>query len=172
MWLFTTLGFFSCTRSKEDFTKMQVRARTEADLQRLINELNLEARILETPGADYRWRILLSPARFGQVVHELVSRIDYCNFKQAVHEAPGQEDKTGPYLRIWSAMAGVQASAGVPRELHRADDPDLFSPGYFEDLRGHLPDVEALDNPRDPNPAPPKRSKLKQAATGKRRAAK
>jgi hypothetical protein len=116
MWLFTTVGFFSVTRSKDEPEMMQVRARERHDLESLIAVAGIDATILETPEADYRWRIIVRPKTATQVIALLVDRIDYSNFKNAVHDSPGQENKAIPYMRVWSVMNGLQngTAGGYP----------------------------------------------------------
>lgn len=113
MWLFTTLGFFSCTRSKDEPDKIQMRARERGDLENLVEVFGISSEIIETRGADYRWRLIVTETTFQNTVRELAKRVDYSNFKDEVHSTPGQERKASPYLRVWSAMAGLQdGSAG------------------------------------------------------------
>lgn len=133
MWLFTTLGFFSCTRSAEEPDKFQIRAREKTDLQGLIASLGIPGELIETPRADYRWRIIVDPETFKAVVAELVRRIDYTNFKDAVHHAENQERKAGPYMRVWATLKGLQ---------DRGDDLEAY--GFLTDTH---PEGEAFYPP-------------------------
>ncbi len=174
MWIFSTLGFFSCTRSAEDFETFQIRARVRGDLENLIHEMGLQVRVLETPNADYRYRLLVDQATFRAIVAELVERVNYSNFKNEVHDTPGQESKAGPYLRVWSAMASLQDGkhGHVPAEytLKRTpfldDDPPHAAgialnetfPGFEPKTPAAAVAAKALENPAEEKaPARPKR---------------
>jgi hypothetical protein len=70
MWLFTTLGFFSITRSRLQPDHFQIRARDEKHVSALAAHMDLEmltpgflGPILESPTADYRWRCMVNEAR-------------------------------------------------------------------------------------------------------------
>src|SRR5690349_17537495 len=58
MWLVTTDGFFSAVEDRDDATSVFVRARAREDAQRLADALS--AAVIETPDADYRFRVRLS----------------------------------------------------------------------------------------------------------------
>lgn len=120
MWIFTRSGFFSVTRSIDDPSQMQIRARVRTDLENLCANFGLGARILDTPAADYRYRVIVPPETVVNLFTMLAQTIDYSNFKQAVHDTPGQEDKAGPYMRVWATMAALQPTPPHSR------DPDQF----------------------------------------------
>lgn len=95
MWLYTSIGFFSVIdrpltrKGRKDATKLQVRARVRADLERLnerLANLNAEGRIVLTPDADYPCRMLVDRKAFQKVIAQLVSEIDYADFKSHVHD--------------------------------------------------------------------------------------
>lgn len=140
MWLFTTRGFFSVTKSPTHPGMMQIRAREKADLVELLEHSSIAApRIVTTPEpADYRFRIVVDRMELATIMQELISSIDYKNFKGAVHANPNQTHKHTPYLRVWSVMKGLQ------------DQPKqgLFFP--FDDHHDggpELPFAGALNNP-------------------------
>jgi hypothetical protein len=115
---------------------MQVRSRAKADLERLIEHIVDSGRglpataddIIETPEADYRWRILMSKGQWIDVAEMLADAIDYENFKNAAHST--QSDK--PLMAIWNAMADYQ-SGTIRRQLSESDDdfPDDEFPPFF-----------------------------------------
>ena len=135
MWLFTTLGFFSVTQSKFDRGQFQIRARLKSDLETLNDVFGMGCRLIETPTADYRWRVTISPEQLTEVFAMLPSTILYPNFKDAVHHTHGQESKGGPYMRVWSVMKDLQ-----DREERgpAADEPPAF-PGWLTDGEPVLP---------------------------------
>ena len=42
------------------------------------------------------------------IAYQLAMGIDYCNFKEAVHQLPDQDNKHSACLSVWSAMLRVQ----------------------------------------------------------------
>ena len=140
MWLFTTIGFYSVTTVPGQPGMMQIRARAKADLQRLIDATSDDWRqrwatecleIIETPEADYRWRVLMSQGQWIDVAELLADAIDYENFKDAAHET--QSDK--PLMAIWSAMADYQKRAWLNRERTLSKDQyDDFGDERFFDV--------------------------------------
>ena len=108
MWLFTQHGFYSITRSRTEPDKTQVRARTRRDLQNLQKLTSNAAPILETPDADYRWRIILTPSESEHIVALLARDIDYPNFKASVAKRADQKQRGHDYHRIWELHHGWQ----------------------------------------------------------------
>lgn len=115
MWLFTRHGFYSITRSREEPDKLQIRAR---DRQHLV-ELKLLLRteegtdmlgpILETPAADYGYRIMADAETVQIVQARLCDDIQYFNFKNAAHAQPRHDGLYGRALsRVWSIMYRLQ----------------------------------------------------------------
>jgi len=128
MWLFTRHGFFSITESPTHAGQMQFRARLREDLEALKAARGIGARIVETPApADYRFRFVVSREEMVEIVAQEAAAIDYGNFKQTVHEEPGQESKAGPYMRVWAAMLSLQTA----REHRTPGHGDLFRPDEF-----------------------------------------
>lgn len=108
MWLFTRRGFYSITRSQEEPDKMQIRARERQDLEALMFYTGLEFPIIETPVADYRWRIIVRPMDAGCMVDAMVADIDYANFKAAVGAEPEQRHKGKALCEVWGIMRRFQ----------------------------------------------------------------
>lgn len=113
MWIASKFGWFSIVKEKSG-PGFMVRARSRADLEQLTaavaacNEEKLPA-IIETPEADYRFRIVIGNSQLWDVMEALVESVDYSNFKGEIAKTKGQRDKLEPYHRIWSVMAGYQA---------------------------------------------------------------
>lgn len=113
MWIFTQHGFFSATRSLQDPDKFQVRARLRADLESLLALMQSRAgwdtiEILETTHSDYRYRVLLTPAQFNEVLLAVAEKIDYSNFKSRIGQTAGQKSKLGALHQIWEIMMNFQ----------------------------------------------------------------
>ena len=105
MWINTTSGFFSLTQSTYEVGKIQIRARDDRSLERLIETFRLTgqaAEIVETPKADYRWRILVTPRQAAAIVSAEVMAIDYSNFKNAAHR-PETNALHPDLMATWSA---------------------------------------------------------------------
>jgi hypothetical protein len=132
MWLFTTAGFFSIVaKGGRDF---QVRARARKDLVRLNHTAKLRLEIIETPHADYRFRVEASAAEVQRMLFALFLGIDYSNFKSAVGEIADQRDKLGPLHTIWREMFDYQQ-----RQL-RPSLPSRFGTGpIWRDENDDLP---------------------------------
>lgn len=116
MWIASTAGFFSIVR-KIDHARgdsrrpYQIRARDRRDLvalQKLVSEIR-RVPILETPEADYRWRLIVSDSQIGWVFARLAETIEYPNFKATIQNTPVQSEKIGLYNQVWDIMAGHQA---------------------------------------------------------------
>tara|TARA_R110000796_G_C14571530_1_gene435768 strand:- start:10059 stop:10826 length:768 start_codon:yes stop_codon:yes gene_type:complete len=106
MWIHSaTAGFISITQSTYEEGKLQLRARDERTLQRLIEDYRLRdqaAEIVELPKADYRWRILLTPRQAAAIISAEVLAIDYSNFKNTAHR-PENDHLQPDLMATWSA---------------------------------------------------------------------
>ena len=126
MWVFSTTGFFSATLTNPSYRELpkkqqkghiMVRARVREDLERL-REIHvdaalqpLEPEILELPGHDYPYRMVVTTQSWVTLAAILAERIDYSNFKSAVDKAlPGEEGyaRHSLYMRVWSVMNGAE----------------------------------------------------------------
>jgi hypothetical protein len=112
MWLFTTDGFFSTVIDKMEPGRMLIRARCEKDIKNLYDRYRKACPSMRKPTSDenrdYRYRLSIAKRDWVKLVAELASKVDYPNFKSAVHNRPDQENKSQPYLEIWSIMHAVQ----------------------------------------------------------------
>lgn len=87
---------------------MQLRARTKADMTKLIKafpEQLKQAKIIETNQADYRWRIVMTPSKWIVLAMKLAEDIDYGNFKNA---AAANGIDTHPHHEVWAIMMDEQ----------------------------------------------------------------
>lgn len=128
MWVFSTAGFFSITVSSDDPTKMQVRARERVDLENFIAAAEVDgAEIIETPRADYQFRVILEPADAVNGIAILAAQIDYTNFKGAVAATPSQRHKEHGLHDIWAVHRRWQGrwrpDRGIP--FPRPVDPPV-----------------------------------------------
>jgi len=105
VWLFTTDGFFSAVAHRDDEDRLMIRARVREDAERLAEALGAE--LLETPAADYRFRVVVSRDTWATYVQQAAEHIDYPNFKDAVAARQGR-DRAHVYGDVWSVMYGMQ----------------------------------------------------------------
>jgi hypothetical protein len=108
MWLLTTQGFYSVVAHRDDPDKLLVRARTRDDIEALREQIpSLEP--FEDPSADYRYRAILTRAEWLVAVAQLVTEIDYDNFKNAVAARQGG-DRAALYGVLWRELLRLQQS--------------------------------------------------------------
>ena len=108
MWLVTKLGFYSIVQKEDGF---HVRAREKHDLENLVKAAGLtDAKIIETPSADYACRIIASKAEVLQAMAALGEGIDYDNFKNKIHATPDQAHK--PVGAVWKVFSDALGSYG------------------------------------------------------------
>lgn len=119
MWIFTEHGFFSLTRSREEPNKIQARARCKADAHNLAAyvaaklDMKRAPRVIETPAADYRFRLILEPAALAVIMAAMVEDIGYSNFKGHI-ETTGQRDKLPILHDVWAMMNRYQGHGARP----------------------------------------------------------
>jgi hypothetical protein len=73
MWLCLNSGFLSVVADKDDASRLMVRARRKTDLSNIFGA-NVE--IIETPEADYWWRLFIDRDRFKALISTLIDGID------------------------------------------------------------------------------------------------
>ena len=110
MWIFTKQGFFSIVRKKylDQPKPYQVRARSLQDLENLIKVAELDEEIIETPYADYFFRIIADEADLVKIFNFLQADLKYENFKDMVGRQKDQRDKLDAYHKIWNVMYNYQ----------------------------------------------------------------
>ena len=101
MWLYCKSGFFSAVEHFDRADTVHVRARFRGDLERLCRAHGLKAAVTETPDGDYRYRMDFPKGDWARIASEEAAGIDYCNFKDAVHDGT---ERDAAYLGAWSAM--------------------------------------------------------------------
>ena len=126
MWLFTRHGFYSVTRSVKEPDKLQIRARARGDLEKLeafiatreiptADALAVDlSKIIETPNADYRYRVIVTPSAWHLISVELMADIVYHNFKNEIRDNQRHND----YTRVWGIMNQVQSRETWPDDQY------------------------------------------------------
>lgn len=109
MWLMTTEGFFSAVADFNDNDFVLVRSRAQADSENLAAAAG-GAEVIETPDADYRWRVRLPRETWSAFVAQQAGAIDYGNFKNAVRQRQGAE-RAHVYGEAWSVLLQLQTRA-------------------------------------------------------------
>lgn len=84
MWIFTNKGFISAVQHREKPDLLIVRARKREDLLDLFPEITEQGGIQETPDADYRWRVEMTPVYLSRAIQKEIQGIDYDNFKDSI----------------------------------------------------------------------------------------
>ncbi len=102
----TTSGFYSVVEHRRDPDRLIVRARTREDIEAL-REWIPGIEPYSGAGSDYLWRAVVSRAEWVVAVAQMVSEIDYPNFKTAVAQRQGAERATY-YTEIWQVLRRLQ----------------------------------------------------------------
>lgn len=84
MWLFSETGFVSAVEDRNNSKMFIVRGRDSRSLEPLAALAGTE--IIESPHADYPFRVRVSRARFGEWVAEQIGNLSYDNYKGRMHE--------------------------------------------------------------------------------------
>jgi len=69
-----------------------------------VNIFRQDTEVVETPDADYRWRVFHSRAEFKTLIDARVDGIEYTNFKNTVKD----HDLHELYSDFWQAHRGYQ----------------------------------------------------------------
>ena len=104
MRVFTETGFVSAVRKVDSPTKITARSRDRQSLE-VLAELS-ETEILETPFADYGYRVLVSDDIYKVWLTTTVDMLDYDNFKNRVADSRGHvfHHALG---KVWKDMLAV-----------------------------------------------------------------
>lgn len=106
MWLATQHGFYSVVEKQPG--QIHIRARCRNDLENLVALARLDAPIIETPTADYGWRLVVAKKEFLRALAAIGQTVNYPNFKDRIHALPDQRAKSSVYARLWSLLADFQ----------------------------------------------------------------
>ena len=128
MWLATTSGWFSVVVDARHEGMMLIRARCASDVAHLYRDHHEALPSLTEPTSDesrdYRWRISISRADWLVLAARLADQVIYGNFKKAVHEQKGQENKSAAYLQVWRALYEVQQRENLDRPPENRKDAE------------------------------------------------
>ena len=107
MWIFSQHGFVSIVAHYDQPDTFMARARERADLENIQTIAGLTQDIVETPRADYLFRLIVNHKQIQTIMTRLGETVDYPNFKTRVGETPGQKHKLDAYHKIWAVMKNL-----------------------------------------------------------------
>lgn len=110
MWHIDQNGAYSIVKKNCEPDELLVRARVYDDLKRLSERLNIqESAIIETPRADYRFRMTVKASAFAEYLATAALAIDYQNFKTSLpFETQLDKKRVLAYTDVWSALYRLQ----------------------------------------------------------------
>jgi hypothetical protein len=110
MWHIDQNGAYSIVKKHCGPDELLVRARVHKDLKRLADKLNIpETAIIETPKADYRYRMTVKAGALAEYLAATVLAIDYRNFKTSLPFNTQLDKKRAvAYSAVWSALHQLQ----------------------------------------------------------------
>jgi len=112
MWLITTQGFLSVVRNLDSNgpdDALLVRGRVRADLERFADfaaQRGARPAVVETPNADYGFRLTTSRESLVAYLAEQVGALDYPNFKNEV--ARTDPRRAHVCMDVWTALRKLQ----------------------------------------------------------------
>lgn len=112
MWLITTSGFLSIVRnlnSTRPDDALLVRGRVRADLERFADFAagqGARPTVVESPDADYGFRLTTSREVLAAFVAERVAALDYPNFKSEIYKTDPVREKV--YEDAWAVLHGLK----------------------------------------------------------------
>ena len=127
MWLFTKYGFFSVVSARADGaaktkridpSKFMIRSRNREHLVNLMSDTDVgrlldNPEIIETPDADYPYRIIVDRGRWIAAIAILVGMTMEDNFKKSVRTAmPDDQEFHKALNTVWGVMRNYQQAVG------------------------------------------------------------
>ncbi|NUP04596.1 MAG: hypothetical protein HOW73_00865 [Polyangiaceae bacterium] len=134
MWIFLPQGFVSVVADRNDPTRLLVRARARADLEKLTQSLEIRPTISHTPHADYPYRLTIEREKLSALIAEHIAAMKYPNFKGAI---------TDPSLlrcahEVWDVMHDHEDDAARKADRYQTIvhvDPETEAPIAFENAQ-------------------------------------
>jgi len=102
MWIKTNTSFVSIVQHRDDPDVLLVRGRFKGDAARFMGLPASEE--IETPSADYRFRVIVSREHVGRRLAVALKGVDYPNFKDSIRTAWRKSVAS----RIWSILFHAQ----------------------------------------------------------------
>lgn len=114
MWLITTQGFLSVVQNadaKAPHEALLVRGRVREDLDHFADFVARHGErsgVVETPEADYGYRLTTARAVFAAYLADQVDALTYPNFKNEV--AKTDPDRAHVYMGVWTALRRLRGN--------------------------------------------------------------
>lgn len=107
MWLYTKFGFYSVVHKPPcKCGELLVRARCIDDLKELQTILEkkfqFSGKIIETPKADYAFRMIVPRQTWGEFLASTAMTLDYNNFKDSIPQRDHARHQA--FFTCWEAM--------------------------------------------------------------------
>ena len=112
MWIITTSGFLSVVQNLNSTSPddvLLVRGRVRADLEWFADfaaRRGARPAVVESPDADYGFRLTTSRDSLAAFVVERVAALDYPNFKSEIYKADPLREKV--YEDAWAVLHGLK----------------------------------------------------------------
>lgn len=100
MWMMTKIGFYSIVEKPKD--KICIRTRNLRDMIQLQLQVYQDGEIIETPLADYKYRMILTREYFEREFGDFAKYITYDNFKNEVQKT--NRHREALYHQVWNIM--------------------------------------------------------------------
>jgi len=113
MWILFDGGFVSIVAHRENKALLCVRGRALGDVEAFCKRSAIAdpEGIIETPDADYRFRVVLDRGIVTAAVAEIVASMDYDNFKTRVARSQGSE-RANVYHDVWEDLLALDTRHG------------------------------------------------------------
>ncbi len=141
MWICANDGFVSIVdKAKNRRRDLHVRARRRSHLVSLFPD----ARVIETPNGDYRYRADIPREAVAAKIAAAITAIDYDNFKNSVPEKQLHD----AYARVWTIMGDLQP--GGPYGWNNRRGGRAATTDLFEDPAPDAPSMAGLTQDLSP----------------------
>lgn len=130
VWLITPEFFISVVLKKPTDTKLCLRARCAADLDRLRDKyLPSLGKTLKNKGTDYPFRAYADRDAAARAIADITTSITYSNMKNETHRILGPERERA-YHNVWADLLALEPKQAKGRV---SNDPLLFDESRFFD---------------------------------------
>ncbi len=112
MWLYLKTGFYSVVHKPPcKKNEIMVRTRSKLDIEKLKKHLKenyeFDSIVMETPKADYAYRMIVDKNIFAAFLVDAAMNLDYDNFKNTIPRIDYKRHDA--YMKCWEAMYEWQA---------------------------------------------------------------
>lgn len=111
MWIFFLGGFVSAVVHRDDPSRVIVRARAREHLESFLESepgSHDTRHVVETPDADYRYRVTMPRERFARTVSALAMTTHATNFKDAVADSGASRSWLASLSKVWTVLWNFQ----------------------------------------------------------------